>query len=355
MKTKLLTFILAAALMVCACACAADIAETNSNEESSKQTVSAESSKSVSAASSEESVASEETSTVSEESDDTSTDEDVATSSEEGAEESDESSVTEESSLDTSDEIEETSPGPEEEPKRETQDSPKEESSKPVESPPEPVDQVVSEPKEEEPPKVVEKEESDLPRSYILDVKNIMQNPELPTGCEITSLTIVLNHLGFNVDKLYMANNYLTKGKIGTVFPWDAFLGDPTSSHSYGCYAPVIEKDANRFLSDNGSDLKAYDISGAEFEDVLKELTNGQPIVIWATINMAQSKLTTSWTIDGEKFTWRGNEHCLVLTGYDMDKGLVYVADPLKGNTSYKFDVFKDRFNQMYQQAVVIK
>ena len=351
MKIKLLTFILAAALMICACACAADIAETNSKEESSKQTVSVESSDSVPAASSEESAVSEETSAASEESDDNSTDENVTTSNEE----SDENSIAAESSLDTSEEIEETSSGTEEDPKRETQETSKEESSEPTESAPEPVDPVVSEPKEEKPPKVAEKEESDLPRSYILDVKNIMQNPELPTGCEITSLTIVLNHLGFNVDKLYMANNYLTKGKIGTVFPWDAFLGDPTSSHSYGCYAPVIEKDANHFLSDNNSDLKAYDISGAEFEDVLKELTNGKPIVIWATINMNQSKLTTSWTINGEKFTWRGQEHCLVLTGYDMDKNLVYVADPLKGNVSYKFDVFKDRFEQMYQQAVVIK
>lgn len=35
-----------------------------------------------------------------------------------------------------------------------------------------------------------------------LDVECVLQNPELPTGCEITALTTVLNYLGYNVDKL---------------------------------------------------------------------------------------------------------------------------------------------------------
>ena len=38
-------------------------------------------------------------------------------------------------------------------------------------------------------------------RQCILPVKTIYQKPELPNGCEITSATIVLNYLGFNVSK----------------------------------------------------------------------------------------------------------------------------------------------------------
>ncbi|MBQ7784498.1 MAG: C39 family peptidase, partial [Oscillospiraceae bacterium] len=41
----------------------------------------------------------------------------------------------------------------------------------------------------------------------------IMQNPELPTGCEITSLTMLLRHIGYDADKLDMADNYLPKGE----------------------------------------------------------------------------------------------------------------------------------------------
>ena len=35
----------------------------------------------------------------------------------------------------------------------------------------------------------------------LLDVPQILQNPELPNGCEITSLCEVLRYLGFDADK----------------------------------------------------------------------------------------------------------------------------------------------------------
>jgi uncharacterized protein YvpB len=200
-----------------------------------------------------------------------------------------------------------------------------------------------------------EVEEEEIPNSFSLDVENIMQNPELPTGCEITSLTIVLNYLGYNVDKCYLADNYLTKGEIGTVTPYQAFLGNPRSSSSYGCYSPVIVKAANSYLSDVESNLEAYDYVGTEFEDLYKEIYEGRPIIVWATINLIDPYYTTKWVIDGEEFQWKANEHCLVLYGYDVDNNLVYIADPLVGNVTYDLDVFKDRYEKMYYQAVVIK
>ncbi|WP_251402620.1 C39 family peptidase [Ureibacillus chungkukjangi] len=40
-------------------------------------------------------------------------------------------------------------------------------------------------------------------------VQTVMQNPELPNGCEITSLTAVLNYYGLQVTKTEMADNFL--------------------------------------------------------------------------------------------------------------------------------------------------
>ena len=87
-----------------------------------------------------------------------------------------------------------------------------------------------------------EKEPVENISSIKLNVSNILQNPEMPTGCEITSLTIDLNYLfpDDGITKQYMADNYLDTAVIGTASPNDAFLGSPYSSHSYGCYAPVI-------------------------------------------------------------------------------------------------------------------
>ena len=48
-------------------------------------------------------------------------------------------------------------------------------------------------------------------RQCILPVNTIYQKPELPNGCEITSATIVLNYLGFNVSRVTMADTYLHK------------------------------------------------------------------------------------------------------------------------------------------------
>lgn len=44
-----------------------------------------------------------------------------------------------------------------------------------------------------------------------IDVPTVMQNPELPNGCEITSLTAVLNSKGYKVEKTEMADIYLPK------------------------------------------------------------------------------------------------------------------------------------------------
>ena len=44
----------------------------------------------------------------------------------------------------------------------------------------------------------------------------INQHPELPTGCEATALTMVLNYYGFGADKLDIADNYLPKGPVGS-------------------------------------------------------------------------------------------------------------------------------------------
>ena len=49
-----------------------------------------------------------------------------------------------------------------------------------------------------------------IPASFMIDgFQTVLQNPELPTGCEVTSLTQTLNYLGFNIDKLTLADNFM--------------------------------------------------------------------------------------------------------------------------------------------------
>lgn len=202
-------------------------------------------------------------------------------------------------------------------------------------------------------------------RSHYIDVKNIMQYPELPTGCESVALTTLLNHLGYSADKVNIVRQYLPKMDFywsnGILYGADfrtTFAGNPESEYAYGCYAPCIVITANSFLTDHNYNAKAVDVSGTDFDDLLNiYIDNNIPVLIWITSNnLHESQLTDIWTTpEGERVQWRAYEHCVVLTGYDLDNAKIFVADPLLGNTSYNYEIIKQRYIDMGNQAVYIQ
>ncbi|MCR5166702.1 MAG: C39 family peptidase [Oscillospiraceae bacterium] len=196
----------------------------------------------------------------------------------------------------------------------------------------------------------------------------ILQYPELPTGCEVTSLTMLLNHMGFSVTKLAISRKYLPKMDFvydnGRVIGADfhtVFAGDPESKHqAYGCYAPCITETANAYFKSKNKDkeFKAHDITGTAFDDLLTNYIDKDiPVLIWITSDgLHPSFPTDKWTTaDGKIVQWIAYEHCVVLTGYDKDNDLVYVADPLVGNTSYSLKTLRLRYIELGQQAVYIE
>jgi uncharacterized protein YvpB len=190
----------------------------------------------------------------------------------------------------------------------------------------------------------------------ISGVTCIMQEPELPSGCEITSLTILLNYLGYRADKIVMAQDYLITSPLESKSLYEAFGGDPADPAAYGCYAPVIVNSANQYLKDSQSNKTAYDISGTEFEDLFTYIDSDIPVVVWTTEDLAAPQYTKEWyTDDGVYCTWISPQHCVLLYGYDKASDMVYISDPLKGNVTYSLETFALRYRQMSSQAVVIK
>ncbi len=183
----------------------------------------------------------------------------------------------------------------------------------------------------------------------------ISQNPELPTGCEITALTMVLNYYGYPVKKEVMADKYLDKGYAWLTDFRVAFAGDPFDEYSYGCYAPVIVKAANKYLVEQNSSLRATELKEMDFDDLFNFTKQGIPVLVWTTLDLLPGYYTSSWVADnGETVTWYTNEHCMVLLG---DGGsTVYVADPTRGNiAAYDKDLFRTRYQELFSQAVVIQ
>ena len=50
-----------------------------------------------------------------------------------------------------------------------------------------------------------------LPDAASLEIQPILQEPELPTGCESVALTMALEYLGFELEKTTIADQYLIR------------------------------------------------------------------------------------------------------------------------------------------------
>lgn len=179
----------------------------------------------------------------------------------------------------------------------------------------------------------------------------LSQNPELPTGCEITSLTSVLNYYGINVKKETMADDYLKKGD-GSYYKM--FLGNPRDAGSFGCMAQPIVDAANLYFKKNNVSMKASNVSGVTFDKILEYVSQGVPMIVWNTMGMAPAYESQTLTLDGREYTWIAPEHCVVVVGYDLDNNEVYVADPMAGMVTRNLKTFEERYDSLKRQAVYV-
>jgi len=196
----------------------------------------------------------------------------------------------------------------------------------------------------------------DLPSKAVIDkFETVMQNPELPTGCEITALTQTLNFLGFDVDKVTMCDKYMNIDMNGEYTMNQCYIGDPKSYTGFGCSSPVICKSARRLFRVEKSDCYPVDLTGTDFQELFYQVEQGRPVIVWATMYLMDTKSEYVYTAkNGEEMWFCTYQHCLTLYGYDLDQGIVYVADPLVGNTTYSLERFEKIYDILGKQAVVI-
>ncbi len=151
-------------------------------------------------------------------------------------------------------------------------------------------------------------------------VAPIKQYPELPEGCEITSLTEVLNYFGYSANKLTMADRYLPKSDSAYADPNEYYLFNPRSNGLY-CFAPVLVKTVEAYNLDNGTDICAEDITGCEVTELYGKLLHGIPVVVWLTIDLEEPEINSNGFYE--------NLHCVVLSGYTTNT--VSISDSMTG------------------------
>lgn len=191
-----------------------------------------------------------------------------------------------------------------------------------------------------------------LPFEARLEVENIDQNPELPNGCEITSAAIVLNYLGFEVDKVTLAEEYLPR----CVPYWEAdprveFMGNPEDELAFYCLPGAVVTAVNDYLEDVDAGYTAVDISGSAVEELYQWVAGGYPVMVWTTRAFSEPLYNDTFLLPdgGRPYS---NSHCLVLTGYDDDT--CYLADPMLEVETVERERFAESYLERGQYAVVI-
>lgn len=175
-------------------------------------------------------------------------------------------------------------------------------------------------------------------RSKMLDVPLIKQNPELKYGCEVTSLAMVLRYAGAQTDKLSLAEKLkkdpdpLVRNQSGDIIKWGnpnhGFVGDITGRQAgYAVFdEPMIH------LMEEYLPGRSRNLTNRPFEDLLRSVANGRPVVVWTTGDYLLPDRWEEWQHGYETIKTPLDLHAVVLVGYN-DR-YVYINDPLSGKKS---------------------
>lgn len=193
----------------------------------------------------------------------------------------------------------------------------------------------------------------------LLDVPVVKQYPELPRGCEVTSLSMLLQYAGISIDKMELAQNVKKdttpfKKIDGIIYygdPNNGFIGDMYNleNRGYGVYHKPIADLAKKYLPE-----QIVDLTGTNFIDLKGYLSKGVPI--WVITNVTYKDLPNSffqtWQTPNGPVEITYKEHSVLITGYDSN--FVYFNDPITGtkNRRAKKEDFIKAWIQMGSQAI---
>jgi uncharacterized protein YvpB len=198
-----------------------------------------------------------------------------------------------------------------------------------------------------------------IKENVLIDAPVLNQMPELPRGCEVTSLAMLLQHAGIEVDKMTLAKEikkdptvYQVKnGVVHFGHPNDGFVGDMYSFQNpgLGVYHKPIKELAEQYLPGN-----IIDLTGVNFQELTIHLSDERPV--WVIINTTYKKLPANyfqtWQTPSGPVDITYKEHSVLLTGYDKD--YIYFNDPLTGEKNKKAPLkdFEESWVQMGSQAI---
>lgn len=187
-----------------------------------------------------------------------------------------------------------------------------------------------------------------------LIIPSITQFPELPRGCEVTSLTMLLQHAGVHVDKLELADlvrkvPYYHNGYYGN--PNEGFIGSMYTYDEPGLSVnnKPIEDLARKYLSH-----KVINLTGSPFLRIKEQLSKGRPlwVIVGSTFSYLPDEYWEIWTTERGEIKISRKVHSVLLTGFDEE--YVYFNDPFYPDSNRKANLeeFVKSWTQFGKQAI---
>lgn len=164
---------------------------------------------------------------------------------------------------------------------------------------------------------------STKPNSIILDVPIIEQRPELPTGCEITAVAMMLNYCVCDIDKIQLTREmpyHKSNPNLG-------YVGNPFLKSGWTVYPPPLCELVKKYAG------SVVDLTGASLETIENQLAKNKPVVAWVSMH---------------RFT----VHAITVSGYDSGK--FYYNDPWTGdkNKAINKKKFEDIWKSQNKRAL---
>lgn len=188
-----------------------------------------------------------------------------------------------------------------------------------------------------------------------LNVPEINQMPDLPNGCEVTSLAMLLQYYKINVSKDTLAQNiahvdsYTSNGKMRGN-PHQGFVGSMSVQNAGWCvYNEPLYNVALKYTN------RIQNYTGHNFIEVLKLVSDGHPVMIITTLKFNRVHDMQTWTTPQGKVKVTPSSHACVITGYNKKTKKVYVNDPYGiKNRAVSWDNIEASYNQQGKQALYI-
>ena len=156
-----------------------------------------------------------------------------------------------------------------------------------------------------------------------LAVQLINQRPELPTGCEITAVTMMLAYSGAKVDKVVLAREM----PFSETDPNEGFVGDPFTDNGDSIYPPALMNLVSKYAG------SAVNLSGQTLAQLKEFIEKSQhPVVVWVG------------EFDGF------HTHALVITG--IGEAVFYNDCWIGERTTISVDVFEEKWKLKDRMAL---